>query len=216
MFIDRFKELAQEITKQTRGAVDVSFYAAGELPYKAPEHLRVTGRGLVEMSEVVASMAFGDAPPLVPAATPPPFYAQLGHERPAGVLLEAPWHHLLFTRMLATHQQQHGQPVLVSYLRGYPVNDPRLRFATVVRPDPTLFLRSRARYLVLHLDPGREERALDPHGALPFATGKPASSETRPVIRDPAGSVTSRTVSDPTSTSRSRTWTRSVRGGGGS
>lgn len=65
VFIDRFKELAQEITKQTRGAVEVSFYAAGELPYKAPEHLRVTGRGLVEMSEIVASMAFGEAPALV-------------------------------------------------------------------------------------------------------------------------------------------------------
>jgi TRAP-type C4-dicarboxylate transport system substrate-binding protein len=65
VFIDRFKELAADITKQTQGAVDVAFYAAGELPYKAPEHLRVTGRGLVEMSEVVASMAFGDAPPLV-------------------------------------------------------------------------------------------------------------------------------------------------------
>ncbi|MBI1963734.1 MAG: TRAP transporter substrate-binding protein DctP [Candidatus Rokubacteria bacterium] len=65
VFVDRFKELAREITKQTRGQVEVAFYAAGELPYKAPEHLRITGRGLVEMSEVVASMGFGDAPPLV-------------------------------------------------------------------------------------------------------------------------------------------------------
>ncbi|MGE0854373.1 MAG: TRAP transporter substrate-binding protein, partial [Hyphomicrobiaceae bacterium] len=37
----------------------------GELPYKAPEHLRVTAKGMIEMSEVVGSMAFGDAPPLV-------------------------------------------------------------------------------------------------------------------------------------------------------
>ena len=64
-FIDRFKELAAEITKRTNGQVEVSFYAAGELPYKAPEHLRVTGKGLVEMSEVVGSMAFGDAPALL-------------------------------------------------------------------------------------------------------------------------------------------------------
>ena len=64
-FIDRFKELAAEITKRTSGQVEVSFYAAGELPYKAPEHLRVTGKGLVEMSEVVGSMAFGDAPALL-------------------------------------------------------------------------------------------------------------------------------------------------------
>ena len=64
-FIDRFKELAAEITKRTSGQVEVSFYAAGELPYKAPEHLRVTGKGLIEMSEVVGSMAFGDAPALL-------------------------------------------------------------------------------------------------------------------------------------------------------
>ena len=64
-FIDRFKELSAEITKRTNGQIDVSFYAAGELPYKAPEHLRVTGKGLIEMSEVVGSMAFGDAPALL-------------------------------------------------------------------------------------------------------------------------------------------------------
>jgi TRAP-type C4-dicarboxylate transport system substrate-binding protein len=64
-FIDRFKELAAELTKRTNGQVDVSFFPAGELPYKAPEHLRVTGRGMIEMSEVVSSMAFGDAPALL-------------------------------------------------------------------------------------------------------------------------------------------------------
>lgn len=64
-FIDRFKELAAEIGKRTNGQVAVSFFPAGELPYKAPEHLRVTGKGMLEMSEVVSSMAFGDAPALV-------------------------------------------------------------------------------------------------------------------------------------------------------
>lgn len=64
-FIDRFKELAAEIGKRTNGQVQVSFFPAGELPYKAPEHLRVTGKGMVEMSEVVSSMAFGDAPALL-------------------------------------------------------------------------------------------------------------------------------------------------------
>lgn len=64
-FIDRFKELAAELTKRTNGQVEVSFFPAGELPYKAPEHLRVTGRGMIEMSEVVSSMAFGDAPALL-------------------------------------------------------------------------------------------------------------------------------------------------------
>src|SRR5262245_29719146 len=65
VFTDRFKELAAEITKRTNGQIKVSFFAAGELPYKAPEHLRVTSKGMIEMSEVVGSMAFGDAPPLV-------------------------------------------------------------------------------------------------------------------------------------------------------
>ncbi len=64
-FIDRFKELAAEITKQTGGQIEVKFHAAGELPYKGPEHLRVTAKGMVEMSEVVGSMGFGDAPPLL-------------------------------------------------------------------------------------------------------------------------------------------------------
>jgi TRAP-type C4-dicarboxylate transport system substrate-binding protein len=64
-FIDRFKELAAEIGKRTNGQVEVSFFPAGELPYKAPEHLRVTGKGMIEMSEVVSSMAFGDAPALL-------------------------------------------------------------------------------------------------------------------------------------------------------
>lgn len=64
-FVDRFKELAAEIGKRTNGQVEVSFFPAGELPYKAPEHLRVTGKGMIEMSEVVSSMAFGDAPALL-------------------------------------------------------------------------------------------------------------------------------------------------------
>ncbi len=65
VFIQRFKELAEEITKRTNGEVEVTLYSAGELPYKGPEHLRVTANGLVEMSEVVGSMAFGEVPTLL-------------------------------------------------------------------------------------------------------------------------------------------------------
>ncbi len=78
-FIDRFKELAAEITQRTKGEVEVTFYPAGELPYKAPEHLRVTGKGMVEMSEVVSSMAFGDAPALLLGDLP--FLALNANER---------------------------------------------------------------------------------------------------------------------------------------
>jgi hypothetical protein len=112
-----------------------------------------------------------------PAGEELAFYRELGRERPSGVLLEAPWHHLLFTRMLAAHQRVHGQEILVSYLRGFPVNDARLQLRTAVRPEPAAFLRSRARYLVLHLDPGREERSFDPQGGLPFASGNEENIE---------------------------------------
>lgn len=64
-FIDRFKELGPEIARRTNGQVEISFFPAGEMPYKAPEYLRVTGKGLLEMSEVVSSMAYGDAPTLL-------------------------------------------------------------------------------------------------------------------------------------------------------
>jgi TRAP-type C4-dicarboxylate transport system substrate-binding protein len=64
-FIDRFKELGPEISRRTNGQVQISFFPAGEMPYKAPEHLRVTGKGLLEMSEIVSSMAYGDAPALL-------------------------------------------------------------------------------------------------------------------------------------------------------
>ncbi len=65
VFIKQFTALAAEITKRTNGEVEVTLYPAGELPYKAPEHLRVNAEGLVEMSEVVGSMAFGELPPLL-------------------------------------------------------------------------------------------------------------------------------------------------------
>jgi hypothetical protein len=156
--------------------------AAGSLVVAAAFALGVIGQGVLAQGGSWRP-SFGnfsffelrDAPR--PAGEEPPFYRELGRERPSGVLLEAPWHHLLFTRMLAAHQRVHGQEILVSYLRGFPVNDARLRLRTAVRPEPAAFLRSRARYLVLHLDPGREERSFDPQGRLPFASGSAESIE---------------------------------------
>jgi len=118
-----------------------------------------------------------DETPLARAEDLPAFYRELGASRPPGVLLEVPWHHLLFTRMLADHQRVHGQEIVVSYLSSYPVYDERLRLRTVVAPDSAAFLRSRARHLVIHLDPEAEERRLDEHGELSFRTGKPEKIE---------------------------------------
>jgi TRAP-type C4-dicarboxylate transport system substrate-binding protein len=65
VFAKVFEELAQEITAKTNGQVKVSFYPAGELPYKGTEYMRVTQQGLVQMAEVVGVFNFGDAPQLV-------------------------------------------------------------------------------------------------------------------------------------------------------
>lgn len=65
VFAKVFEELAQDITARTNGQVKVTFYPAGELPYKGTEYMRVTQQGLVQMAEVVGVFNFGDAPQLV-------------------------------------------------------------------------------------------------------------------------------------------------------
>jgi len=65
IFAKVFQELAQDITSKTNGQVKVTFYPAGELPYKGTEYMRVTQQGLVQMAEVVGVFNFGDAPQLV-------------------------------------------------------------------------------------------------------------------------------------------------------
>ncbi|MGH8802400.1 MAG: TRAP transporter substrate-binding protein, partial [Casimicrobiaceae bacterium] len=65
VFAKVFDELAQEITSRTKGDVKVTFYPAGELPYKGTEYMRVTQQGLVQMAEIVGVFNFGDAPQLV-------------------------------------------------------------------------------------------------------------------------------------------------------
>lgn len=70
-FIDRFKELGgrdhQADQRPGRGHIPRCGRAALQGPY---EHLKVTARGLIEMSEVVGSMGFGDAPPCCWATCP--------------------------------------------------------------------------------------------------------------------------------------------------
>lgn len=65
IFAKVFNDLAQQITAKTDGRIHVTFYPAGELPYKGTEYLRVAQQGLVQMAEVVGVFNFGDAPQLV-------------------------------------------------------------------------------------------------------------------------------------------------------
>jgi len=65
VFTKVFQELAQDLTQQSGGRLQVTLYPAGELPYKGTEYLRTAGRGLVEVAEIVGGFTFGDAPQLV-------------------------------------------------------------------------------------------------------------------------------------------------------
>jgi TRAP-type C4-dicarboxylate transport system substrate-binding protein len=65
VFTKVFQELADDLTQQSNGRLQVTLYPAGELPYKGTEYLRTAGRGLVEMAEIVGGFTFGDAPQLV-------------------------------------------------------------------------------------------------------------------------------------------------------
>jgi TRAP-type C4-dicarboxylate transport system substrate-binding protein len=59
-----FNLLAEKITEATNGEVEVTNYPAGELPYKATDLLKVCGKGLVDMAEVVGVFVGGEAPML--------------------------------------------------------------------------------------------------------------------------------------------------------
>ncbi len=97
--------------------------------------------------------------PLAPSAVPR-FYAEVGRTRTAGPILEFPWPTAWWGQHLPyRYQLVHGQEVVISTPEDF-ASDPRQRFRNLVGPQPEDFLRSRARYLVLHLDPvGEEERA---------------------------------------------------------
>jgi len=78
IYTQYFNQLAADITKATNGEVEVTSYPAGELPYKGTDHLKVLGKGLVEMAEVVAGFVFGEAPIL---ALPDLPYVALNEEQ---------------------------------------------------------------------------------------------------------------------------------------
>jgi TRAP-type C4-dicarboxylate transport system substrate-binding protein len=62
IYTEYFNQLAENITKATNGEVEVTNYPAGELPYKGTQLLKVTGKGLVDMAEILPGFVFGEAP----------------------------------------------------------------------------------------------------------------------------------------------------------
>lgn len=96
------------------------------------------------------------APPALPR-----FYAELASgARERGAVVEAPWHPFWgFGHAVPAYQEVHGEDVIVANDEDYARTDTfAWRNAVALAPAPVL--RTRARWLVLHLDLEREETAL--------------------------------------------------------
>lgn len=87
----------------------------------------------------------------------PAIYRRLASGETPGAVLEYPW--TLFwnrNQVVPLYQRLHRREVLVAPAEEV-LADPRLDLRNTVPPDRDAFAASRARFLVLHLDPGREE-----------------------------------------------------------
>ena len=102
------------------------------------------------------------APRRTPTAeTSPAIYRWLA-TAPAGPVLETPWHPVWrFSRATAGYQRLHRREVVVA-VSGPVFGDPRLAFRNMVPARPSGLLGSRARWLVVHRDIGREEERVAP------------------------------------------------------
>jgi hypothetical protein len=90
----------------------------------------------------------------------PGFYRWLAASREPGTVLEYPWEPMWRTnRVLYLEQEVHGRPVVVAPPRPL-LWDERLALRNLVPGNPEGFLASRARYLVVHRNLGREEQAI--------------------------------------------------------
>jgi len=58
------RAFAEDVTKATGGKLKITVFAAGELPYKAPDVLKVVSTNQVQMGDVALGFASGDAPDL--------------------------------------------------------------------------------------------------------------------------------------------------------
>jgi hypothetical protein len=92
----------------------------------------------------------------VPRPKVPDPYRKLG----PGAILEAPWIPVWrVSRAVALYQDAHGREVLAASPDPL-LADPRLAFRNLLPLAPEAFLRSRARWLVVHRDLGAEEEAI--------------------------------------------------------
>lgn len=95
--------------------------------------------------------------PRLVAERVPAIYRRLASGERPGAVLEYPWT-LYWNRnqVVPLYQRVHRREVLVAPAEEVLAN-PRLDLRNAVPPDPEAFAASRARVLVLHLDPAREE-----------------------------------------------------------
>ncbi|MCB1057729.1 MAG: hypothetical protein KDD11_19685, partial [Acidobacteria bacterium] len=90
-----------------------------------------------------------------------PFYLELASGARSGAVLEYPWHtSWRLSRTPYVVQQIHHQPVYVSPMQKM-LWDPRIDFRKMVPGRPRDFLKSPARWLVVHPDYGSEEERID-------------------------------------------------------
>jgi hypothetical protein len=124
--------------------------------------------------------ARSDAPPA--GRESPASYARLAADESARAIVECPVDHR-WSRSNAPYYDQrvHGKEVVVSSDLALHA-DPRFRWRNAVAARPAAFLASRADYLVLHLDPGAEERPLS--GAFDERAWREVSSRARALRLD--------------------------------
>lgn len=58
------RAFAEDVAKATNGRLKITVFAAGELPYKAPDVMRVVSGDQVQMGDVAVGFAAGDVPEL--------------------------------------------------------------------------------------------------------------------------------------------------------
>src|SRR5829696_6706559 len=58
------RAFAEDVTKATGGRLKITVFAAGELPYKAPDVVKAVAGNQVQMGDVAVGFASGDVPEL--------------------------------------------------------------------------------------------------------------------------------------------------------
>lgn len=114
----------------------------------------------------------------------PPFYARLADDGDARVIVEFPVDYR-WSRCNAPYYNQdvHGKEVLISSdLTLY--RDARFRWRNAVSSDPSAYLACRADYLVVHLDPGTEERLFQKNALYDEPAWRSLSVRAQALTRD--------------------------------